>query len=143
MHFSIKLFFFQKARGRFESAVYKELIAPFKNDLPTSEPDGFRRVCADHKYAYFGPTILKTKHSLTYPCQLVPLPETFYEVPWAFVLSKNSSYKGLINWRWDNKMNSIRYMTDSSRLWVPRKSPNTEGHVCLLLDITALTTGMY
>jgi len=39
-------------------------------------------------------------------------------------------------------MNSIRYMTDISRHWFPRKSPNTEGHVCLLLDIRALTTGM-
>jgi len=96
---SIKVFFFQLATGRIECAAYKELIAPFKNDLPTSESDGVRRVCADHKYAYFGTTILKTKHSLTFPCQLVPLPETSYKVAWAFIISKNSPYKGLINWR--------------------------------------------
>jgi len=126
VHFFNKSVFFQLARGGFESAVYKKLIAPFKNDLPTSDSDGFRRVCADHKYAYFGSTVMKTKRSLTFPCQLVPLPETSYKVPWAFTLSKNSSYKGLINWRWDNKMKSIRYMTHNSRLWVPRKSPNTK-----------------
>jgi len=96
---SIKLFFFQLATGGIESAVYKKLIAPFKNDLPASLSEGFRRVCADHKYAFFGPSILKKKHSLTFPCQLVPLPETSYEVPWAFIISKNSTYKGLINWR--------------------------------------------
>ena len=135
------MFFFQLATGRIESAVYKELIAPFKNDLPTSESDGFRRVCADHKYAYFGPNILRTKISLTFPCQWMPLPETSYEIPRAFIISKNSSYKGLINWRWENKMKSIRYMTDNSRLCVPRKSPN-KGYVCLLLDIRVLTTGM-
>jgi hypothetical protein len=91
--------FFQLATGGFESAVYKRLIAPFKNDLPASHLDGFRRACADHNYAYIGPNILKTKYSLSLPCQLVPLPETSYEVPWAFIISKNSSYKGVINWR--------------------------------------------
>jgi len=96
---SINVFFFQLATGGNESAVYKELIAPFKNDLPTSDSDGFRRVCADHNYAYFGKNPLKKKHSLTYTCQLVPLPETSYEVPWSFIRSKNSSHKGLINWR--------------------------------------------
>jgi len=98
---SIKVFFFQLATGRYESAVYKNLITPFKNDLPASYilVDGFRRACADHKYAFYGPTILKKKQSLTFPCQLVPLPETSYEAPWAFIISKNSSYKGLINWR--------------------------------------------
>jgi len=96
---SIKVFFFQLATGRFESAVYKKLIAPFKNDLPASHTDGFRRVCADHKYVFFGPNIFETKHSLTFPCQLVSLPETSYKVQWAFILSKNNSYKGLINRR--------------------------------------------
>jgi len=139
---SIKVFFFQLATGRIESVAYKKLIAPFKNDLATSDSDGFRRVCADHKYAFFGPNIFKTQYSLSLSCQLVPLPETSYEVPRAFIISKNSSYKGLINWRWDNKMKSIRYMTHISGLWVPRKSPNTEGQVCLLLDIRALRTGM-
>ena len=111
------MFIFQLATGRIESVAYKKLIAPFKNDLPTTDSDGFRRVCADHKYAFFGPNILKTKLSLMLPCQMVPLPETSYEVPWAFIISKNSSYKGLINWRWDNKMKSIRYMTEISCLF--------------------------
>jgi len=91
--------FFQLATGRIESAVYKKLIEPFRHDLPTSDSDGVRRVCADHKYAYFGPKYLKKKHSLTFPCQLVPLPDTFYDDPCAFILYKNSSYRGLINWR--------------------------------------------
>jgi hypothetical protein len=72
----------------------------------------------------------------------VPLPETSYKLPGAFVISKNSSYKGLINWRWGNKINPITYMTHSSQLSVPHNSPNTQGHVCILLDITALITGM-
>jgi len=92
-----KVFKFQLAKGGTESAVYKELIAPYKNDLPTSNSDGFRRVCADHKYAFFD--ISKNNYSLSLPCQFVPLPETSYKVPWAFIISKNSSYKSLINWR--------------------------------------------
>ena len=96
---SIKVFFFQLATGGIESAVYKKLIAPFKNDLPASHVEGFRRACADHKYAFFGPNILTTSLSLSLSCQLVPLPDTSYKDQWAFIISKNSSYKGLINWR--------------------------------------------
>jgi len=96
---SIKLFLFQLAPGEFERVVYKKLIAPFKDDMPASHVDGYRRVCADHKYAYFSLNLLKTKHSLSLPCQLMPLPETSYQVPSAFLIYKNSSFKGLINWR--------------------------------------------
>jgi hypothetical protein len=95
----IRLFFFQLARGGIESAIYKKLIAPFMNDLPASSSDGFRRACAEHKYVFFGSDLLKMEHSLYLSCQLVPLPETSYKLPGAFVISKNSSYKGLINWR--------------------------------------------
>jgi hypothetical protein len=93
------MFSFQLAKGGIESAVYKKLIAPFKNDLPASHLVGFRRLCADHKYAYFGPNILKTNFSLLLPCQMVPLPGTSYRETYAFIISKNSPYKGLINWR--------------------------------------------
>jgi len=93
------LFFFQGATGGIESAVYKKLIAPFKNDMPSSHMVGLRRACVDKKYAYFGPNLLKTNYSLLLPCKLLPLPENSYGESWAFILSKNSPYKGLINWR--------------------------------------------
>jgi hypothetical protein len=93
------VFFFQVATGGIESVVYKKLIAPFKYDLPETYMDGFSRACADHKYAYFDISTWKTNLSLSLLCQLVPLPDTSYRDPWAFIISKNSSYKGLINWR--------------------------------------------
>ena len=93
------MFLFQLATEGIERAVYKKLIEPFKNDLPASHLDGYRWACANHKYAYVDIDILDTKFSRSLSCQLVPLPETFYRVPWAFLISKNSSYKGLINWR--------------------------------------------
>jgi hypothetical protein len=46
----------------------------------------------------------------------VPLPGTSYRDTWAFIMSKNSPYKGLINWRWDNKIKSVKYLKDSSTL---------------------------
>ena len=104
LHFSNKKFSFQLATEGIERAVYKKMIAPIKKDLPASHIDGFRRVCADHNYAYFGPNVLGTDLLLSIPCQIVPLPETFYTQQWAFIISKNCSYKGLINWRWDNKI---------------------------------------
>ena len=90
---------FQLATGGNERAVYKKLIAPFMNDLPTTDSDGYKRACADHKYAYFGTNILNTKLSLSLPCQLVPLPEASYNGAGAFIITKNSSYKGIIDWR--------------------------------------------
>jgi hypothetical protein len=81
-----------------ESTLYKNLIAPFENDLPATLSDVFSRVCAEQNYAYFGINNFHTNISLSFPCQLVPLPDTSYRVPWAFIISKNSSYKGIINW---------------------------------------------
>ena len=140
---SIKVFFFQLVTGWLESAVYKNLIEPFINDLPASHSDGFRSATIDHKYVYFGPNLLITSFSLSLPCQLVPLPDTSYRDQWAFIISK-SSYKRIINWRWDNKMKSIRYITGISRLlWGPRKSLKTETHICLLFVVRNLSTRMY
>jgi hypothetical protein len=93
------VFSFQLAREEIERAVYRKLIAPFKNDLPTTYSDGFRRVCADHKYAFFGPDILNSNYEFPLLCEIVPLPDTFYRGLSAFIISKNSSYKGLINRR--------------------------------------------
>lgn len=88
---------FDRATEGIESAVYKKLIAPFKNDMPVSELDGFRRVCDDHKYAYIG--FLEKYDLQKLSCQVVPLPETSYTVTAAYVISKNNPYRGLINWR--------------------------------------------
>jgi hypothetical protein len=111
IHTNIVLF--QLARGGLESAVYKKLIAPFKDDQPVTVKDGFRRVCADHKYAYFGPNLMKTKISYSLPCQVVPLPGNSYRDQWAFIISKSSPYKAIINWRLDAKIYLIRSMTDN------------------------------
>jgi len=92
------VFSFQLATEGTERAVYKKLIAPFKNELPASHLEGFKRACAEKKYAYFGPNILKI-NLFSLPCHLVPLPDTSYRDQWALIISKNSSYKGLINWR--------------------------------------------
>jgi hypothetical protein len=93
------VFSFQRATGGIERAVYKKLIAPHTNDLPATRLDGLRRVCADKKYAYIGINTLNTELERALPCQLVPLPGTYYRETWAFIMSKNSPYRGLINWR--------------------------------------------
>jgi hypothetical protein len=91
--------FFQLAKGGIEREIYKKLIAPLKNDLPVSDVEGFRRVCAEHRYAYFGQNILKTKLHSSIPCKVFPLPGNSYRDHEVFIISKSSPYKGLINWR--------------------------------------------
>jgi hypothetical protein len=93
------LFLFQLAKGGIEREIYTKLIAPLKNDLPTSEVEGLRSVCAEDKYAYFGANLLKTIPSLFIPCNVIPLPGNTYRETWAFIMSKSITYKGLINWR--------------------------------------------
>jgi hypothetical protein len=93
------MFFFQQATRGAKVVVYKKLLAPFENDMPTSAIDGYNRVCSEHKYAFVVPNFLNTKFMAPLPCQLVPLHETLNRDPWAFIISKNSSYKGLISWR--------------------------------------------
>jgi hypothetical protein len=94
-----KSFFFQLATKGIESAVYKKLIAPFKNDMPVSDMDGFSRVCDDHKYAYIGRGFVVKYYSWLFSCQVVQLPGTYYPHTTAFIISKNNPFKGLINWR--------------------------------------------
>ena len=93
------VFWFQLAKDGIEREVYKKLIAPFKKELPASHLVGFRRVCAEHKYAFFGVNLLNTNFSLSIPCKLIPLPGYSHRDTWGFIISKNSPYKGLINWR--------------------------------------------
>jgi hypothetical protein len=95
----MKVLSFQRATGGIESVVYKKLIAPFKNEMPKSFLDGLRRVCAEEKYAFLSTKILATYFSWLESCQLVPLSEPSFLYSSAFIISKNSSYKGPINWR--------------------------------------------
>ena len=93
------MFWFQLAKDGTEREIYKKLIAPIIHELPISDEEGFRRVCTDHKYAYFGSDLLNTKFSLSIDCKLIQLPGNSYRNQWSFIISKSSLYKGLINWR--------------------------------------------
>ena len=98
-NYSNKFFLFQLAKEGIERDVYKTLIAPYANDLPDSHLNGFRRVCADHNFVFISDNIVYNELARSMSCQVVPLPDTLYREPWAYIISKNSPYKGLINWR--------------------------------------------
>ena len=75
------------------------LIAPFKNDMPKSIADGFRRVCDEGNYAFFGSKLFIKLESSWLSCHMVSLPGTSYPETLTYIISKTSHYKGLINWR--------------------------------------------
>ena len=93
------MFLFQLAQEGIEREIYKKLIEPFIHDLPASDTEGHKKVCADHNYAYFGSNLFKPTISLSIPCKVIPIPGNSYIIQWAFIISKNSHYKGLINRR--------------------------------------------
>jgi hypothetical protein len=94
-----EIFFFQRATGGTESVAYKKLIAPFKKDMPRSFLDGFRRACADEKYAFLGNVLLARSYLRGKSCKLATLSRPAFRDIFSFVMSKNCSYKGIINWR--------------------------------------------
>ena len=67
--------------------------------MPKTDADGFRRVCGERKYAYFGADLFITLESNTLSCQVVSLPGTSYPEALTYIISKTSHYKSLINWR--------------------------------------------
>jgi hypothetical protein len=89
----------QGAEEGIENAVYKKLIAPFKNDMPSSITEGFKAACTRHKYAFMVSLFISQQSKRAILCQLVTLPGTSYPDPLTFVISKNSPYKRLINWK--------------------------------------------
>jgi hypothetical protein len=82
-----------------ENAVYNKLIAPFKNELPSDDFEGFRKVCTLHKYAYVRSYFFSQQYTGTMSCELVTLPGTSYPEPLTYIISKMSPYKSLINWK--------------------------------------------
>ena len=93
---------FQRATGGIESVAYKKLMAPFKKEMPKSYFDGFRRACADEKYAFLSNVLLARSYLRGKACKLVTLSRPAFRDTYALIISKNSSYKGIINWRWEN-----------------------------------------
>jgi hypothetical protein len=76
-----------------------KLIAPFKNAMPKSDADGFRRVCDERKYAFVGSNMFRKLESSWLFCDMVLLPGTSYPETLTYIISKTNHYKGLINWR--------------------------------------------
>jgi hypothetical protein len=91
--------YFQRAIGGTERVAYEKLIAPFMNDMPKSDPDGFRRVCDERKYAYISTDFYMRQIASSLSCQVLPLPGTSYPETLTYIIFKTSHYKGLINWR--------------------------------------------
>jgi hypothetical protein len=61
--------------------------------------DGLRRVCDNQKYACIDTKSWVKQNARSLSCQLVPIPDAFNRESLAFIITKNSPYRGLINWR--------------------------------------------
>jgi hypothetical protein len=85
----------QGAAGGIERDVYEKLIGPYRRDLPSKTEEGFKRACTRHRYAF----MTSNHFTRVKPCHLVALPETSYPETLTYIISKNSPYKGLINWK--------------------------------------------
>jgi hypothetical protein len=89
----------QEATEGLEKAVYSRLLSPFARDLPNEEAEGFERVCTQHNYAYIGSQLFVKKYSANFSCEMVKLSGTSFPESLTYIISKNNTYKGIINWK--------------------------------------------
>ena len=72
--------------------VYWKQIISRVDDLPDSNVEGFRRVCARHKYTFLSSLKYAEIWTESVPCQLSIVPNAFFPETYAMALVKGSPY---------------------------------------------------
>lgn len=77
--------------------IYQTMIAPNRHNFPSSDDEGFQRVCSVPNYAYITYTELEYKETTTFSCDLTEIPQIYIPGSLAITTVKNSPYKGTFN----------------------------------------------
>jgi hypothetical protein len=72
--------------------VYWKQIISRVDDLPNTNVEGFRRVCARHKYTFLSSLKYAELYAERVPCQLSIVPNAFIPETHAMALVKGSPY---------------------------------------------------
>ena len=76
--------------------LFRTLIEPERHNLPDSEAEGISRVCSS-RYAHV--TAQHNVHLIP-GCRLATLPDEYFPTSLAMGLTKNSPYKGIIDYKY-------------------------------------------
>jgi hypothetical protein len=77
--------------------IYQIMIAPNRHNFPSSDNEGFQRVCDVPNYAYMTFTQLQNHEAGTFKCDLTEIPQIYIPGSMGIITVKQSPYKGIFN----------------------------------------------
>nr|CAD7197664.1 unnamed protein product [Timema douglasi] len=93
---STQLTMFKNTSDKQRAEVYKRLIAPIEQDLPSGTPDGLITTCSK-KIAFFTLDDVAKSYMKDVPCQMVTIPDIVYPISVVITVTKNNPYREAIN----------------------------------------------
>jgi hypothetical protein len=88
---------FQDSKDPFMQEVYRKMIYPEMDSLPTNASEGFRRLCARDKYAFFAEELDIESKRANLPCTIIHVPGTTIVTQLSMAVQKGSPHKGLLD----------------------------------------------
>ena len=76
--------------------LFRTLIEPERDTLPDTDAEGISKACSS-KYAHVGTP--HNVHVIPNKCKLATLPDEYFRMFFAIGLTKNSPYKGIIDYK--------------------------------------------
>jgi hypothetical protein len=77
--------------------IYQTMIAPNRHNFPSSDDEGFQRVCHVPNYAYMTYTELGYQETGAFNCDLTEIPQIYIPGSLAITTVKKSPYKGIVS----------------------------------------------
>nr|CAD7256869.1 unnamed protein product [Timema shepardi] len=93
---STQLTMFKNTSDKQRAEVYKRLIAPIEQDLPSGTPVGLTTTCSE-RMTFFTLDDVANSYMKDAPCQLVTIPGIVYPISVVITATKNNPYREAIN----------------------------------------------
>jgi hypothetical protein len=91
--------FSQKSKINTLNEVYRKLIHPGINNLPSSDSEGLQRICRTEKYSYVISQTTLRGLARSIPCNIVGVSQAYYTITASMIISKSSPYRRILNYQ--------------------------------------------
>jgi hypothetical protein len=96
-HTPPKFLFLQNSTDDIMQNIYQTMIAPNRHNFPSSDDEGFQRVCDVPNYAYMTFTEIENHEAGTFNCDLTEIPQIYIPGSMGVTTVKQSPYKRIFN----------------------------------------------
>jgi hypothetical protein len=91
--------FYQKSKIHTLNEVYRKLIHPGVENLPSSDSEGLQRICRTEKYSYVISQTTLRGLARSIPCNIVGVPQAYYSITASMIISKSSPYRRIFSFQ--------------------------------------------